>query len=396
MNDIAENSRVLVLGLGGAGGRVVQTLSTLPGAEKLNLSVFDTDRTALERLTALPEECKVLCDEQWLLGMGSGGDVMKGQRAMSRESGRLQAVISQADILIVTGGLGGGTATGGAGVISRLAKSMSRTAISVMEMPFAFEGHGRCKAAEDGLRELLGLSDTVLGIPNDLLFSVLPAEVSFADAFAMADLELARAVLGVIDILQPGNLLSTDIGDLAAVLRNRKSYAAIGTASGRGENVDDCCTEALGNLLDSPFLGGAAKLKDADAVIINLTGGADLTLSQVKRTLEYAGTLPGIAARVIMGANIRQDMVNEVHLTAIAIKYDEREAAAQQLQENSTPASRRRKKSAKAAEQPVQQMLPLTITSSGIFEGKTGTVIDGVNFDVPAFVRRQAPIDTGE
>ena len=97
-----------------------------------------------------------------------------------------------------------------------------------------------------------------------------------------------------------------------------------------------------------------------------------------------------------MGANIRQDMVNEVHLTAIAIKYDEREAAAQQLQENSTPASRRRKKSAKAAEQPVQQMLPLTITSSGIFEGKTGTVIDGVNFDVPAFVRRQAPIDTGE
>ena len=140
MNDIAENSRVLVLGLGGAGGRVVQTLSTLPGAEKLNLSVFDTDRTALERLTALPEECKVLCDEQWLLGMGSGGDVMKGQRAMSRESGRLQAVISQADILIVTGGLGGGTATGGAGVISRLAKSMSRTAISVMEMPFALKG----------------------------------------------------------------------------------------------------------------------------------------------------------------------------------------------------------------------------------------------------------------
>ena len=76
MNDIAENNRVLVLGLGGAGGRVVQTLSTLPGAEKLLLSVFDTDRNALERLSTLPEECKVLCDEQWLLGMGSGGDVM--------------------------------------------------------------------------------------------------------------------------------------------------------------------------------------------------------------------------------------------------------------------------------------------------------------------------------
>lgn len=396
MTDTLPKNQVLVLGLGGAGGRVVETLSQLPEAAGIKLSVFDTDQNALERLTLPDDDCKVLCDNQWLLGQGTGGDTIKGQRAMTRESHRLQGLISQASLLIVVGGLGGGTATGGAGVISRLARSMGNTAVFLFELPFAFEGHGRVKAAEDGLRGLLALSDTVLGIPNDLLFSVLPSEVSFADAFKMADMELARATLGLIDILRPGNLLSSDLGDLVSVLKNRKSYAAIGVGCGKSSDVGEACTQALANLLDSPFLGGAAKLKDADAVIINLTGGENLTLSEVKRTLASAGSLPGLSARVMIGANIRQDLTGEVHLTAIAVKYDEREAAVQLSQDAKSPTRRRREKTTHSGEQPVQQMLPLTITSSGIFEGKTPTIIDGVNFDIPAFVRNQVPVDTGE
>ena len=99
MDNTTVNSRVLVLGLGGAGGRTVQTLSTLPEAAGLMLTVFDTDQNALARLTALPEECRILCDSQWLLGQGTGGDPIKGQRALSRENSRLQAVINQADLL---------------------------------------------------------------------------------------------------------------------------------------------------------------------------------------------------------------------------------------------------------------------------------------------------------
>lgn len=396
MDNTENKSRVLVLGLGGAGGRVVQTLSTLPEAAGLMLTVFDTDRNALDRLTALPGECKILCDEQWLLGQGSGGDPIKGQRALSRESARLQAVINQSDLLIIVGGLGGGTATGGAGVTARLARSLSKSAILLMEMPFAFEGYGRIKCAEDGLRELLALSDTVLGIPNDLLFSVLPAETAFSEAFRMADMEFARTIIGLIDVLQPGNLLSADIGDLASILRSRKSYAAIGVGSGTEATAPESCNQALNALADSPFLGGAAKLKEADAVVINLTGGEDLSLSDVKRTLEHASAMIGMASKVIIGANVRANMQSRVNLTAIAIKYDEREAAAAQISENAKPASRKRKSAAKNAKQPIQQTLPLTIASCGIFEGKTGTVIDGVNFDIPSFVRRQVPIDTGE
>ena len=396
MDNTTINSRVLVLGLGGAGGRTVQTLSTLPEAAGLMLTVFDTDQNALARLTALPEECRILCDSQWLLGQGTGGDPIKGQRALSRENSRLQAVINQADLLIVVGGLGGGTATGGAGVVARLARSLSKPAILLMEMPFAFEGYGRSKCAEDGLRELLALSDTVLGIPNDLLFSVLPSETAFAEAFRMADLEFARTIIGLIDVLQPGNLLSANSGDLASILRSRKSYAAIGVGSGAEETAADSCNQALNSLADSPFLGGAAKLKEADAVVINLTGGENLTLTDVKRTLENAGLMTGMPAKTIIGANIRPGMGSRVNLTAIAVKYDEREAAVAQISKDKKPGEKTRKVSTKNTQQPVQQTLPLTIASCGIFEGKTGTVIDGVNFDIPSFVRRQIPIDTGE
>ena len=396
MGNTTINNRVLVLGLGGAGGKTVQTLSTLPEAANLMLTVFDTDRNALERLTALPEECKVLCDTPWLLGQGTGGDPIKGQRAFSRENNRLQSVISQADLVIIVGGLGGGTATGGAGVAARMARSLSKPAILLMEMPFAFEGYGKCKCAEDGLRELLENSDTVLCIPNDLLFSVLPSETAFAEAFRLADMEFARTIIGLIDILQPGNLLSANTGDLASILRSRKSYAAIGVGLGAEAAAADSCNQALNSLADSPFLGGAAKLKEADAVVINLTGGEDLTLADVKRTLEHAGTMTGIPAKTIVGANIRPGMGSKVTLTAIAVKYDEREAAAVKISENAKPAGRPRKSSSKNASLPVQQTLPLTITSGGMFEGKPGTIIDGVNFDIPSFVRRQVPIDTGE
>lgn len=395
MNMSITNGQVAILGLGGAGGRVVESICQLPESANLRLGVFDTDRRALEQLTALPDACKYLCGEQWLQGMGAGGDVMKGQRAISHDSSNLQTFMQGAGLLVVVGGLGGGTATGCAGFISRMARSNNLAALSIFEMPFSFEGHGRCQTAENALRELIEQPGTVIAVPNDLLFSVLPAETAFADAFRMADKELARAVLGVIDVVTPGNLLSADMGDLAAVLKSRKNYAAVGVGMGNEESAAQSCITALNTLMDSPFLGGAAKLKEADAVILNLTGGEELSISDVRRTLESAGTLPGSNARVLVGVNMRKDLGKSVHLTAIAVKYDEREAVAVEDKPRTVRKTTRRRNKQEAA-QPVQQMLPLTITSCGIFEGRTPTIIDGVNYDIPAFVRRQVSIDSGE
>ncbi|MBE6367157.1 MAG: hypothetical protein E7052_04520 [Lentisphaerae bacterium] len=390
MQNIEKIEQVLILGLGGGGGKVVEKICQLPEAAGIQLCVFDTDRGALERLTGLPEECKVLCNEQWLLGHGTGGDPLKGQRALASESGKLQQFMSNAKLLIIVGGLGGGTATGGAGVISRLAHSHNLAAVSLFELPFAFEGHGRRKTAEDGMRELLALSDTILGIPNDLLFSVLPAETTFADAFQLADTELARTVLGIVDVLMPGNLLSGDMGDLITMLKNRKSYAAIGVGSGNEAVALDSCVQALSGVLDSPFLGGAQKLKEADAVLLSVTGGSELTYAELKRTLEQAGTLTGLTSQVIVGANIRSTLTTQVRITAIAVKYDEADAVVRPEQKAAKVSRRKIKR------QPDQPTLPLTIASSGIFEGKTGTIVDGVNLDLPTFVRKQIAIDSGE
>lgn len=396
MDTAINNGLVAVLGLGGAGGRIVESIYKLPESSGLRLGVFDTDRRALEQLTELPDELKVLCGEQWLQGLGAGGDVMKGQRAISHDADKLQSFMQGVSLLVTVGGLGGGTATGSAGFISRAARSNNLATLSLFELPFSFEGHGRCKTAENGMRELIEQPGTVIGIPNDLLFSVLPAETAFADAFHMADAEFARAVLGVIDAVSPGNLLSTDIGDLITVLKSRKNYAAVGVGMGNADSTAESCIQALNNLMDSPFLGGAAKLKEADVVMLNLTGGEELAIGDVRRTLEVAGTLPGSEARVLAGANMRKGLGKAVHLTAIAIKYDDREVAAVENKPRSSSKSGRRSRKAQETVQPVQQMLPLTIASSGIFEGKTPTIIDGVNMDLPAFVRRQVAIDTGE
>ncbi len=392
---MTHENKVVVLGVGGAGVRVAQALYALPDAAGCVIYAFDTDRGALERAATLPAERRLLGDEQWLAGLGTGGDAMKGQRALSRESGRVRELLKDATLAVIVGGLGGGTATGGAGVLARLAHTLNVPMVFLFELPFAFEGHGRRKTAEDGLRELLALSDTVLGIPNDLLFSVLPAETPFAEAFRTADCELARTLLGVIDILLPGNLLASDLGDLGAILKNRKSYAAVGVGEGSGDDPGAACRQALAALSDSPFLGGAAKLKEADAVLLNLTGGSDLTLSEVKRTLETAGAWAGLATRLLVGANVREGLQNRVRLTAVAIKFDEREAVDRQLAEAAKPA-RRRVRRTPAEDNLIQPSLPLPISTSGIFEGRPETVIDGVNFDIPTFHRRQLVIDTGE
>ena len=153
MDTANNNGLVAVLGLGGAGGRIVESIYKLPESSGLRLGVFDTDRRALEQLTALPDACKYLCGEQWLQGMGAGGDVMKGQRAISHDSSNLQTFMQGAGLLVVVGGLGGGTATGCAGFISRMARSNNLAALSIFEMPFSFEGHGRCQTAENALRQ---------------------------------------------------------------------------------------------------------------------------------------------------------------------------------------------------------------------------------------------------
>ena len=164
---------------------------------------------------------------------------------------------------------------------------------------------------------------------------------------------------------------------------------------GNADDPADSCMQALANLMDSPFLGGSAKLKEADSVILNLTGGNNLSIANVQKTLENAGTLPSSSCRVLVGANVNESMGSSVRLTAVAIKYDERETAVRAAAE--TRKSRRRvRNSVSDGSKPVQQMLPLTIASCGIFENRTPTIIDGVNFDIPAFVRRQVVIDTGE
>ncbi|WP_176013416.1 hypothetical protein [Victivallis sp. Marseille-Q1083] len=398
MNMAEETVRektIAVLGLGCAGVRVVNLLSRMPEAAHLRLLAVDTDSEALDGCP-LPEENKLLADRQWRNGRGCGGDVLKGQRSMARERAALETLISDSKLLLVIGGLGGGTASGGAPALAGLAGRLKIPTIFLLTMPFSLEGHSKRKISEDTLQELLPVVDVLLCLPNDLLFSVLPAETSTREAFRLADLELARSVVGVSELLRVGNLLPADFGDLRTVLRERKSFCAIGVgnaAAGEGLNVGQL---ALERLLEAPLLGGVNKLRDADVVVLTLLGGEALSLGEMKAVFEAARRFIGEDANVVIGTNVDPAYGDRIQLTALAIKYDGKVEAVRR------PVHRRR------AERPAvvgsiagggqfeQPQFELEPVSRGIFLNTTQVVVNGEDLDIPTFQRRSVAIDKGE
>ena len=320
--DNTIKNKVLVLGLGGAGGRIVQTLSTLPEAAGLMLAAFDTDRSALDRLTLLAPEHKILCAEQWLYGQGAGGDPIKGQRAFSRDSSQLQAIITQADLLIVVGGMGGGTATGGIRTVASVARQLATPALFMLSTPFSFESYTKRKNADEAVKELLQITDALVTLPNDILFSTLPPDAAVEESFLLAAESLAWCVLAVAELLASRKLIGGDFADFLALLRKKRSSCAVGVGRASSSDGLDRCAMALENMLESPFLGGMSRFSQAHAVILTITGGKNLSIGEMRQTLDRASSLVPGSTQFMAGVTINPAMDEEVLLTCFAIRYD--------------------------------------------------------------------------
>ncbi len=391
---------IVVVGLGRAGGRIVGALHQLPGSESMRLLAVDTDAASL-RECGIPEEMCVLADEKWRNGRGCGSDVLKGQRSMARERAKIEALISDARLLIMVGGLGGGTATGGAPAFAGVAGKLKIPSVFVMTMPFSLEGHGRRRVAEEGIRELLPVADVLLCLPNDLLFSSLPAEVPVYDAFKMADVEVAGAINGISRLLRPGNLLTADFADFDSVIAKRKSFCSIGFGSATDADGLNRCHLALERMLDSPLLGGAEKLRQADAVFLSLSGGTSLNIGETKKTFEAAAKFISERARVIVSANVDSTCGDSVQLTAIAIKFDEEQQPDPSLHRSNSYRAEEHTSKPKVPQPPPlsgnfeQVELPLQNISRGMFLNTTPVIHNGEDLDVPTFQRRNIFIDQG-
>ena len=399
----APLGKALVVGIGGCGIRILGFLRDDPRAKWLVTLAVDTDGGALAGSHA---DAVINASADWnsKSSAGCGGDVLRGERAVSHERANLKDHIRGFSLIIVTGGLGGGTATGGVRTLASVAREAGIPVLFLLTTPFSFEAHSRRKNAEDCLQEIIPVADVVLTMPNDLLFSTLPPDTPAEAAFATSAKEMAGTVAGIASILRCRDLVGTDFATFMRALHKRKASCGVGV--GIAENSDglDRCALALTRMLDSPFLGGKEAMKRADAAILTLTGGPDLELGELKRTLELAAGVMPKGIELLSGANVCDEAEGSVQLTAVIFQYAP-ESKPEPLPKrtpapSSEPAAVDHGDELSLTFPPVSDNaeeveLGLQSYDKGIFEKLPAVRFRDEDLDIPTYQRRNIHIDKG-
>lgn len=395
---LSENikPKTTVLGIGGAGVKTVKHLSTVNGAEWLNMAVADADMSTLNEAD-LDNSFPV--GIEWTRGLGCGGNPSRGSSAFAHKSQKdIENFISGSSMLIITGGFGGGAATGGAPIIGRLARRLKIPTIFIVTTPFAFEGHGRHETSEDGLQLLLPDADIVIPIPNDILFSSLQSDVPAKQAFSMVDESIAHAILGVAEILRCGNMLATDFSDFKEILSNKKTICRIGLGIANSEDGQNRCNVAVERLLESPLLGGQIGLAKADAVIATVIGGEDLQIGEMKQSLEMICSLTNEETRIITGFNTDPTYQEKILITLIAVTFEDKEFSApvESIKKQTWHPSSVKPDVDEILEPLLQPELAFQSPTRGHFSKTALNIEKGEDIDIPPFQRMGITLDKGK
>ena len=306
-------ARIKVIGVGGGGGNAVNRM-VQAGFPDVEFIVANTDRQALASNAA---SIKLQIGSQLTKGLGAGADPNVGRAAALEDTEKILEVLTGADMVFVTTGLGGGTGTGAAPVIANLATQMGALTIAVVTKPFRFEGRKRQQQAERGLAELAEMVDTMITIPNERLLATVSRTTSMSEAFANADDVLRQAIQGISDLILVPGLINLDFADVKTIM-SRMGLAIMGTGIATGEDRAQVAATAA---ISSPLLEDAS-VQGARGVIINITGGPDLTLAEVSEASDIIYTAAHEDANIIFGAVVDPKMEGKVKITVIATGFD--------------------------------------------------------------------------
>lgn len=311
--NISIGANIKVVGVGGGGSNAVSTMieSNMTGVEFI---VANTDIQALNANKA-PNKIQLGIDLTKGLGAGANPDV--GRRAAIESYNEIVEKLEGADMVFVTAGMGGGTGTGGAPIVAKIARELGALTIGVVTKPFLFEGKKRGKHAESGLQELKENVDTLIVIPNQKLLSIAAEKTPLLETFKKADEVLLQAVKGISDLINIRGLINLDFADIRTVMSS-KGIAIMGTGSAKGENR---AVEAATAAISSPLLENV-KIDGATGIIINVTGGPDLSLYEVNEASTLITEAAHEDAEIIFGAVIDESMGDEVRVTVIATGFD--------------------------------------------------------------------------
>ena len=310
---VRAGARIKVVGVGGGGSNAVNRMMQ-GGLSGVEFIVANTDQQALLNNSA---PIKIQIGEQLTHGLGAGADPEVGRAAALEDTDKILEVLTGADLVFVTTGLGGGTGTGAAPVIASLANQMGALTVAVVTKPFKFEGRKRHLQAEDGLNELADAVDTMIMIPNERLLSTIDRATSMSDAFARADDVLRQAIQGISDLILVPGLINLDFADVKTIM-SRMGIAIMGTGVATGEDRARLAATAA---VSSPLLEDNS-MQGARGVIINVTGGPDLTLSEVSEASDIIYSAAHEEANIIFGAVVDHSMEGKVKITVIATGFD--------------------------------------------------------------------------
>ena len=308
----SSNANIKVVGVGGGGGNAVNRMiaSGLSGVE---FWAMNTDAQVLEMSSA---QKKVQLGTKLTNGLGAGGNPSVGEKAAEESREDITVALDSADMVFVTAGMGGGTGTGAAPVVAKIAKEMGALTIGVVTKPFKFEGKRRLAQALAGLEKLKENVDALIVIPNDKLMEVVERRTTFKDAFSVVDEVLLCGVQGISDIILVGGLINVDFADVKTIMQSSGSaLMGIGKSSGEGRAL-----EAAKLAIDSKLL--ETSINGATGIIMNVTGGPDMTLFEVNEAASVIHDAVSEDAEVIFGAVVDDRIQGEIQITIIATGFE--------------------------------------------------------------------------
>lgn len=337
---------IRVLGVGGGGCNAVNSMieSNVSSAEFI---AVNTDNQAL--LLSKAERC-IQIGERLTKGLGAGSDPNVGEAAAEESKDEIASLLEGTDLLFIAAGMGGGTGTGAASVIARIAREMDILTVAVVTKPFSFEGRVRSENANKGIANLKKYVDTLVIIPNDKLLQFLPAQIGMLDAFKVADDMLKQGIVGIVDLIATPSLINLDFADVNTVMRNQ-GLAHMGVGRAKGENR---VIEAVRQAVSSPLL--ETTIEGARSVILNVTGGKDLMLNEVNEAATLVQGIIDSSANIIFGTTLDDSMVDEVKITVIATGFSS---------ESNEAAQEAKKEEPEKKEQPAQPLRPAINFNNG-------------------------------
>ena len=309
----SQNARMKVVGVGGGGGNAVNRMIE----EHLDGVEFISVNTDAQALLSSKSDVKIQIGKKLTRGLGAGARPDIGRQAVDENRDEVSRVLASADLVFITCGMGGGTGTGAAPVVAELAREAGALTVGIVTRPFLFEGRKRMKQAEAGIQEMRKNVDTMIVVPNERLLAVVGKGIPFQDALKKADEVLLHATQGISSLISVTGLVNVDFADVRTVMQNGGS-ALMGTGMGRGENR---AMEAAQQAIASPLLDNVS-IAGATGVLVNITGGQDLTLGEVHQINEIVHDAVGDDAEIIFGAVHEPAMQGEIRVTVIATGFD--------------------------------------------------------------------------